>query len=437
MCEYFLEDFPALSINGEDATSSGIEANCLQMCPCEEMAFREKHGLLHRLELSNIQDWDLYRSSKCAANSRRVKNDNRFSKQFTNKGKAVKQFKRSSAGQNLLKATEIRPSSVLRKTVDYLLVNLPNGSLQSLPETPMLQFGYFYEFVFDRLRSVRQDIVVQRLADQNCFYILEKCIDFYAYSEFTWQYFQSSKSTAELRRLAPYFDAHLNRVHLTECLNLLLRYYDHFEDTLWSLSRPLYEAIFLIYNLEANQSALKRYQLLKQSIYSRDVFKSGIIQAAKKVLIRHLLGNHVKSLQLVREQYRHSPLFCIAFYISSLSSTHLRLLQQTCLAYRSPNTAIPLNTLAVWFCPGHLNLPNCIVYLERLAKYFQIPIEYSQTNYFNFTGDDDVGKGINAKKLLIKEKFPIDQWKVSSDLHPTGWFPIPTNFFQTFYKWDE
>src|SRR5699024_4200365 len=148
------------------------------------------------------------------------------------------------------------------------------------------------------LRAVRQDMVVQRLADENCFYILENCIEFYAYSHYTWQHFQARKCATELRQLAQYFDPHLNRVHLTECLNLLLRYYDHFEDTVCSRSRPLFEAMFLIFNLETNQSALKRYHLLKQSIWSNGLFNCPVMQIAGRIVICHSLGNHIKCLRL-------------------------------------------------------------------------------------------------------------------------------------------
>ena len=346
----------------------------------------------------------------------------------------MKQFKRSSAGQNLMNPNEIRPSDVLRKTVDYLLIDLLKDLPALLQEShSLLKFGIYYDFAFDRLRAVRQDIVVQRLANDTCFYILEKCIEFYAYSEYIWQHFQANKATSEIRQLAPYFDAHLNRVHLTECLNLLLRYYDQFEDTVWSRSRPLYEAAFLIYNLETNQTAVKRYQFLKQSAWSRVLFDNPVMQVAGRILVCHLLGNHIKCLRLVIAQFQSHPLFCVIFYISNLSNIHLQLIKQTCTVFRSANTAIPLPTLADWFCPSHYNLLLCVDYLEQLSKYFQIPVESSLEDHFNFNTDDgDSSKA--PKKMLIKQKFDIDQWKAPTDLHPIGWFPKLNNLYQIFER---
>jgi len=40
-------------------------------------------------------------------------------------------------------------------------------------------WAVIYEFVFDRLRAVRQDMVIQSLANLDTVYILEECVRFY------------------------------------------------------------------------------------------------------------------------------------------------------------------------------------------------------------------------------------------------------------------
>lgn len=42
-----------------------------------------------------------------------------------------------------------------------------------------LDYCLVYEFVFDRLRAVRQDLVIQSITDGTTVYILEQCIQFY------------------------------------------------------------------------------------------------------------------------------------------------------------------------------------------------------------------------------------------------------------------
>ena len=39
-----------------------------------------------------------------------------------------------------------------------------------------------YEFVFDRLRAVRQDLTILSIADDSAVYILENCVRFYLIS---------------------------------------------------------------------------------------------------------------------------------------------------------------------------------------------------------------------------------------------------------------
>lgn len=47
-----------------------------------------------------------------------------------------------------------------------------------------LPFIEVYDFVFDRLRAVRQDIVIQRINDDSATLILEAIIKFHLYAEF-------------------------------------------------------------------------------------------------------------------------------------------------------------------------------------------------------------------------------------------------------------
>lgn len=46
-----------------------------------------------------------------------------------------------------------------------------------------LDFASVYDFVFDRLRAVRQDIVIQAIWNENTVYILESSIEFFLHSK--------------------------------------------------------------------------------------------------------------------------------------------------------------------------------------------------------------------------------------------------------------
>ena len=476
--------FDSLAINDDDdnADRNVLVPKCQEMCPREEMLFREKNGLLHRLELidPSADNWQRYRASvaSVAKSSGRIRggrgNDHLqrhqpqqgrnhgqlpASSSFTNSKRAVKYFRRSSAGQELTVAEHLRPSAVLRATVDYLLDELParhlmglitNGSSStSLANT----FPTFYDFVFDRLRAVRQDMVVQRLVDANCLYILERCVHFYAYSHYTWHQQQCSpkeenKSPEHLSSSSS-FDAHLNSVHLGECLQLLLAYYDHFQGWLWSTRRPVFEAAFLVFNFTTtatnchgpSSEALKRYQRLQRSPFADDLFAHPLMKTAKAVLLASLVGNHIRALRLVSEVYNSSSsqkrshqLFPIIFVVSgSLSTVHLQLLRAIAVGYRSPaTTQLPLQSLATdWFCPFPARPSSVARYLELLAKSYGLAVKTNEpADCFNFTED----RAAPTRSLMIQKELPlpVSQWRLPRQpqlLHPLGWLPndrLPT-----------
>ncbi|CAG7691787.1 unnamed protein product, partial [Allacma fusca] len=64
-------------------------------------------------------------------------------------------------------------------------------------------FNVIYDFVFDRLRSVRQDLVIQRIQDETAISILEVVVRFHLYATF-----RLEKEPIEK------FDPHINRKHL-------------------------------------------------------------------------------------------------------------------------------------------------------------------------------------------------------------------------------
>ncbi|OTF73815.1 hypothetical protein BLA29_001177 [Euroglyphus maynei] len=205
------ELFSSLNLYGDNHQENPvIEAKCMQMCPPKEMSFRERNGLLHRMELINQNDWSLYqRQHHKKGRNNSVENPKTS---FTNHQKSVKQYQRSSAGKETVIPENIRPTFVLKKTVDYLINDCFDTKFMN--ESNLKEsFGIYYDFVFDRLRSIRQDITIQRALDSNCLYILERCIEFYVYSHFIWINIGQFSSSAPNNR---YFDAHLNETHLKD-----------------------------------------------------------------------------------------------------------------------------------------------------------------------------------------------------------------------------
>ena len=95
-----------------------------------------------------------------------------------------------------------------------------------------VEFMALYEFLFDRFRAVRQDLVIQRYCNQQSIDIYKKILKFYLYSDY---------------RLckAKNYDDFMNTQHLTEVLNIIVA---SIEDSY--ADNALYLSIFLLYNLD-------------------------------------------------------------------------------------------------------------------------------------------------------------------------------------------
>ena len=95
-----------------------------------------------------------------------------------------------------------------------------------------------YQFVADRLRAVRQDMVIQNLPVHDSIEILEPIVRFHCYSSYRWVNIAPKSFFMWYNILYFYicrlceesidnFDPKLNSTHLQECLKRLLVLYDY------------------------------------------------------------------------------------------------------------------------------------------------------------------------------------------------------------------
>jgi len=187
------------------ASSSGVSSaptedgqlafvgTCRDMCPEEERSERERHRLVHPFEFHKSRLIDNRRPSA-----------DRF--------RMVKEFRRPAAGKEV-RMSELRPMPVLVHAVKYLLGDLLH-ELDGRPE------GFFtmdaYDFIFDRLRAVRQDMVIQRLDGEGAIFIYEQTIAFLV----LFGYKLCSN---------PAFVVKFNETHITECFGQLVSLYAQHE----------------------------------------------------------------------------------------------------------------------------------------------------------------------------------------------------------------
>lgn len=123
---------------------------------------------------------------------------------------AVKEYSRSSANQEEPLPHELRPEPVLNMTMNYLVLNI-----MPTIELADINVSQWYDFLWDRLRGIRKDIVQQQLCSVNTANILEQCARFHILC---------------FDRLcgedASIFDEKINTENLNNCLQSLIHMYD-------------------------------------------------------------------------------------------------------------------------------------------------------------------------------------------------------------------
>ncbi|XP_050313953.1 germinal-center associated nuclear protein [Anthonomus grandis grandis] len=207
--------------------TSYIKGECTDMCPPAERELRKNERLIHILELSPDSKPERERMVKC--------------------------FVRSAAGKDMHDPKNLRTPETLLKTVNYLVIEILPNKVHPAHLT--------FDFITDRLRSVRQDMVIQNLPMACSICLLQPIVRLYAYAT----YRLCEEPIAN-------FDPYINKTHLQECLKRLLCLYDECDrmfgcenDDLKNASfmkvleqnRPLFEAMYLVLNL-GNTIALTR-----------------------------------------------------------------------------------------------------------------------------------------------------------------------------------
>ncbi|XP_067010108.2 germinal-center associated nuclear protein [Anabrus simplex] len=192
---------------------------------------------------------------------------------------AVKEYARSSADQQMPMPHDLRPVSVLRMTMNYLIrqfVDLADDSRESL--------GDWYHFLWDRTRSIRKDITQQEICDLDSVAIVEQCARFHI--------FCSERMREE--DLSAY-DEKINTENLTKCLQTLK--YMYADLTVKGIDCP-HEAEFQAYKVLLNLnsgSCMLEVQSLKDSIQHSEPIKF-----ATKVYLVLSDNNYVRFFKLVK-----------------------------------------------------------------------------------------------------------------------------------------
>lgn len=162
-----------------------LEGTCQDMCPEKERLLRIHGNMVSQFECKAI-DSKLVPSFEIM----------------------VKQYARSSADQANPLSHELRPTSVLVKTMNYMIRNI----IYPIECNVDQDLASWYDFCWDRLRAIRKDIVQQNLQNSEVITILEQIGRFHI-------------ACYDLMLGYDGFDIKLNTENLNNCIQMLMPMY--------------------------------------------------------------------------------------------------------------------------------------------------------------------------------------------------------------------
>lgn len=349
---------------GEELTAYGdfIKGTCNLMCPVNERKLRERERLLHPLERLEHPVSDVSNIVHTKRNLRRNGN------YLADPNKIVKSFSRSAAGHKMPSPSDLRPFPALDMTVSYLIREIACNNIHTAGWVDR------YNFVTDRLRAVRQDMVIQNLPSVDCIKLLKPMVKFHVFAAY-WL----CESPINV------FDPKINSSFLQECIKRLLNMYDIIRKTAnrdvtvdfnqakkqlvykgeYCNEEHLICALYLILNL-GNAEALNQ-GIARLGFYG-GCCQSCIESQAFEVSIASWHGNYNKVCKLIRNL---SPLLGMAAAIN-LPSIRRHALIVMSTAYNNKTLKFPIDVLEetlMW------NNQNQVV---QDCKYYGVVVEKTE-----------------------------------------------------------
>lgn len=269
-----------------------VIGTCPDMCPEKERYFREDKRRLSIYEVVPGQD-------------------------IVDHSRAVKEYSRSSADQEMPLPHEVRPVAVLEKTMNYLL-----QTVLKMPDEG--HWDEWYNFLWDRTRAIRKDITQQQLCDTSTVGLIEKCARFHIYC---------SHRLCELHMAV--FDKKINNENLTKCLQTLKELYKDLESKgVFCPNEAEFRSYIVLMNLNGGD-CLREVQQLRF-----DIRESKQVRFVVKVHQSLNANNYVRFFKLVKRASFLQAAILHRYFVQVRTSA----LQVMCKSYTA-NTQIPIGDL--------------------------------------------------------------------------------------------
>lgn len=221
------------------------------MCPVEERLQRERLRDLSVLERLN------------------------GSSMKTSPSLAVKKFCRTISSKHV-QASDVRPLPVLEETLNYLL---------NLLDSKEYPFEVVHDFIFDRTRSIRQDLSMQCVVNDQVIHTYEKMVKFHVISHHKLRISEGNSYATSMH--------HLNMEQLTKTLASL---YDLYEANRNSQSaydnEAEFQSLYVLLHLGHDKKPMGESLSLWFRNASTSTLKSKEMVFSRKALRLYHLGNY-------------------------------------------------------------------------------------------------------------------------------------------------
>ncbi|CAJ1977960.1 unnamed protein product [Sphenostylis stenocarpa] len=256
----------------EDAQpSSNFVGTCPYMCPGE---------ILERTQRENMRDLAVF--ERLNGNPRK-----------SSPALAIKKFCRTISTK-YVQASDLRPIAVLENTLNYLL---------SLLESKEHSFEEVHDFIFDRTRSIRQDITMQNIVDNKAIYMYEGMVKFHVVSHYKLWCSISDPNTASMH--------HLNLEQLTKTLTSLFNLYEANRNSNYVHENEAeFHSLYVLLHLGSYSQPMGEPLSLWFRRVSTPVLKSKEMCFARRILRSSQLGNYKDFFRTAAAQASYLQ-FCI------------------------------------------------------------------------------------------------------------------------------
>nr|AFK36854.1 unknown [Medicago truncatula] len=268
--------------NDDDSSFGVLLGTCSYMCPERERIQREK-----------LRDLAVFE---------RLNGNPRKSPPVL----AVKKFCRTISIKDV-QASDMRPLNVLEDTLNYLL-----GLLDS-KEHP---FEAVHDFIFDRTRSIRQDLTMQNTVNKKAIYMYEGMVKFHVISHHKLWGSMGDPNIASTH--------HLNMEQLTKTLSSLFNLYEANRN-----SNDVHEneaefhSLYVLLNLGSHSTPMGEPLSLWFSHVSTSILKSKEMRFARRIVRSFRMGNYIDFFHTVAAEAPYLQYCIMEPYINEVRSLAL------------------------------------------------------------------------------------------------------------------